>query len=867
MVRSNVMPLGAPEQGSIRDAPVGEGCDAVTRQEVCAEGVRHPRSWHLFSLAAETSEALEQLTDRVAGWLESRSEDPLRLAAALRRQCGTGLHRRGVVARDAQSAACALRQRHPESVMSDVAGPEPGPVAFLFPGGGAQRINMGRELYGTESVFRRVLDESAESLRRQAGLDIRQLVFAEEGREGEAASRLGQVDHFMPVLFGFCHALARQWMAWGVQPVALLGHSLGEYVAATLAGVFESAAGMELVTQRGTLIQKQPAGAMLVVWLSEDAVRSVLFGRLAVAAVNGPELCVVSGPADEIEGLEGRLVSRGATTRRLQIDHAAHSWMMEGAMEPLAAALRRTPRSRPVLPYVSNVTGTWMVPDEAVDPEYYARHLRQPVRFADGLSTLLARPKLILLEVGPGQALSVLARQHPQFTAAHRVVSSLYGVKGDEAASLMFAVGRLWGAGVPVEWDAFDGNPPDLPQVPAEWRDQNWVGGDVGKADSSGLGDQHLPREGTETALAAIWVELLKKPLVRDRRQSFFDLGGYSLLAVQLVKRVRDAWRVDLSPQTLLASPSLEGVARVIDAARADQEKHPERAGCLSLMRIQGDGTRPPLFVVPGGNGEDGELYVHAGLSEGHYGPDQPVYGFRRRGWDGRSEPHRSVPEMARDYIAEMRTIQPTGPFFLHGDCAGGPVAYEMAGQLRDAGERVGMLLLTDSLCPRPFELQRYAVVDWARRMRRNPAVALVANLVEFITLRGDERRAFFARKREAIQRRLGKSSTSANATEAPPPVSDPIRGGLAPRHVGESEFWTPDGLLYWRTIQRSRPRPYAGVVHLIVSEERARLARIRRWRRFAADTRVTVVPGSHWLYLWHHGDQVAARIRECQRA
>ncbi|MGE3311941.1 MAG: acyltransferase domain-containing protein [Limisphaerales bacterium] len=871
------MALGEPEQETMGGAfPQAGGSDFPVASRVESSLAARPRrSWHVFPFAADNAHALDRLGERIAEWLSTRTEPPEAVAAALRGSCHRGRHRRAVIARDARSAGSALAQRHPDWVVSDVvAGGSPPPVAFLFPGGGAQRVNMGRDLYETEPEFRRAFDQGADSLRDRMGLDIRELVFAGRDREGEAASRLGQVDHFMPVLYGFCLALARQWMAWGIQPAALLGHSLGEYVAATVAGVFEPGAGLALVQRRGALIQEQPSGAMLVVWLSEGEVDSLLFGRLAVAAVNGPELCVVSGPADEIEGLEGRLASRGATTRRLQIDHAAHSWMVEGAMAALESAVRETERSAPSLRYVSNVTGTWMRPGDAVDPGYYARHLRQPVRFADGLATLLEIPNLVLLEVGPGQALSVLARQHPKRTSGHRVVSSLYGMKDDEAASIALAVGRLWCAGVELNWEGELGGVADLPGVPAEWLSLARTDSPSTECAAVHRGEGHEPRDGTERTLAGLWGELFKTPAVADRRQGFYDLGGYSLLAVQLVRRVRETWSVDIPPQTLLANPSLEGVARTIDESRADQDRHPERARCRSLMRIQGSGSRPPLFVVPGGNGEDGELYVHAGLSEGHYGPEQPVYGFRRRGWDGRIDPHASVEEMARDYREEMRTIQPVGPYFLHGDCAGGPVAYEMACQCAEAGEEVGMLLLTDSLCPRPFELVRYAVTGWARRLRRNPVFSVIANLVELLSLRGPARSAFLEKKREAIRRRLGgvrketqDAAPDSGTSVASVPAADPVRGGLTARHVGESEFWTPGGLHYWRVTQRARPRPYSGRVEIIVSEERSRLERVHRWRKFAPDTRIEVVSGSHWLYLWHHGDRVVARIVECQSA
>ncbi|HYN20848.1 MAG TPA: beta-ketoacyl synthase N-terminal-like domain-containing protein [Thermoanaerobaculia bacterium] len=379
--------------------------------------------------------------------------------------------RRAVVARNLADAAAALSAEDSRRVWT--AQPEPGfrPVAFLFPGQGAQHARMAAELYesGRWPVFNDQLNRCAEILQPHLGLDLRDELFAPE-------SRLEQTALAQPALFAVEWSLARLWMDWGLQPETMLGHSVGEFVAACLAGVFSLEDALALVAARGRLVQETLPGAMLSVPLSEEALASWLEdgpSLVDLAAVNGPSLCAVSGSLEAIERLERRLREAGHESRRLHTSHAFHSALIEPAIGPfrdLVAAVERRP---PSIPFLSNVTGGWITAAEAVDPDYWARHLRQPVRFGPAVAALLEEPRLLLLEVGPGTTLSTLVRRGGE--ARDRVFPSLphpQDTEGD-VRTLLEGVGRLWLAGVPLR--ATDsGRKVPLPTYPFE-RERYWL--------------------------------------------------------------------------------------------------------------------------------------------------------------------------------------------------------------------------------------------------------------------------------------------------------------------------------------------------------------------------------------------------------
>jgi acyl transferase domain-containing protein len=328
----------------------------------------------------------------------------------------------------------------------------------MFPGQGTQYVGMSRELYETEPLFRDQLDRCAELLIPHLNLDLRDVIYPTDERREEASRLLTQTYLTQPALFIVEYALARLLMAWGVEPAAMIGHSVGEYVAACLAGVFSLEDALALVAARGSLIQQLPAGQMLAVQLPEAEVKELLGPRLSLAVVNTPKSCVIAGSPELVQAFQNILSSKGIHSRLLQTSHAFHSEMLEPVMDEFAARVSQVNLQAPAKPFISNVTGTWITAAETTDPNHWVRHLRQTVRFAEGLGELLRQPDFVLMEVGPGHTLSRLAKQHPDRGDNREILTSLPdSQKGQsEMSALLTTVGRLWLAGGTIDWTRFN---------------------------------------------------------------------------------------------------------------------------------------------------------------------------------------------------------------------------------------------------------------------------------------------------------------------------------------------------------------------------------------------------------------------------
>ncbi len=411
----------------------------------------------LLPLSARTPAALDQARRRLARRLQDEPDLPLADVAFTLQQGRTVFpHRLALVCRDTRDAAEALADLRSTRVVASPQRAGERTVAFLFPGQGAQYATMGRGLYEREPAFRAAVGACAELIRAPLGIDLRTLLYPEDADVAAADARLRQTSIAQPALFVTEYALARLWMSAGLQPDAMLGHSIGEYVAACLAGVLSLEDALTLVVERGRLMDI-PGGAMLAVPLPAEQLAALLDGDLTIAAANAPRLCVASGPEAEIARLEQRLAAAGTPGRRLHTAHAFHSAMMEPALAPFAAAVARVRLNPPRIPFLSNVTGTWISAADATDPSYWVRHIRSTVRFSDGLRLLLEDPARVLLEVGPGNTLTTLARQHQG--TQRTFVSSLRHPREsvDDGETFLGAVGRLWVAGVPIEWKTMDG--------------------------------------------------------------------------------------------------------------------------------------------------------------------------------------------------------------------------------------------------------------------------------------------------------------------------------------------------------------------------------------------------------------------------
>jgi non-ribosomal peptide synthase protein (TIGR01720 family) len=416
------------------------------------------REWQLLLLSARTPAALERSESHLGIQLAQGVGSPL-ADVAYTLQVGRKVfgHRRLLVCRDPGEALAGLSRRDPEEAGLCNPDAAPRPVAFLLPGQGAQQVGMAADLYRSEPTFRQSLDHCADLLRPHLGIDFRRILYPAPGRAQEAAARLRQTALAQPVLFAVEYAMVRLWSEWGIQPQVLLGHSLGELVAACLAGVLRLEEALRAVARRGALMASLPAGAMLAVPLPESEVANRLREGLDLAAVNGPSSCVVAGSVETVEAFRGALEREGIAARLLDTAHAFHSAATDAVRDRFADEMAQLELRAPQIPYLSNVTGTWILPQQATDPAYWGEHLRRTVLFGAGLDNLLAAPERILLEVGPWGGLATLARRHPRRDAQTAVITSSPSPKettpGD--AHLLRALGRLWLAGVKPDWKGF----------------------------------------------------------------------------------------------------------------------------------------------------------------------------------------------------------------------------------------------------------------------------------------------------------------------------------------------------------------------------------------------------------------------------
>ena len=449
---------GAPRRAGVSSLGVGGTNAHVVLEEAPARAASGASRRHqLLLLSARSESSLERASERLADHLRAHPELPLADVAHTLRVGRRGFERRRMlVCSDPAEAALALESGDPKRLPTGQALRARRQVAFLFPGGGAQYPAMGRGLYESEPVYRRALDEGLALLEPAHRAEIHALLFAAPD-DAQAEARFERPSLQLPAIFLVEYALAQLWRSWGIEPAALIGHSMGENTAACLAGVFRVEDALALVTLRGRLFEKVPPGTMLTIPLPAEEVAPLLGGELSLASINAPELCAASGPLAAIERLEARLAEREVETRRVRIAIAAHSAMLDPILPEWRAFLRKLKLSPPTLPFVSNLTGTWIEASEATDPEYWVKHLRGSVRFADGVAALCEDPDRLLLEVGPGRTLATLAKLHPARRADQEIVHSLRHPDENEpdVAFALGALGRLWLAGAEPDWSAF----------------------------------------------------------------------------------------------------------------------------------------------------------------------------------------------------------------------------------------------------------------------------------------------------------------------------------------------------------------------------------------------------------------------------
>ncbi|MEH1779535.1 MAG: SDR family oxidoreductase [Nostoc sp.] len=446
------------------------------------------KSKYLLCLSAKTSSALETATVNLANYLKAHPNVNLAdVAYTLQVGRAEFNHRRVLVCEDIEDVVL----QDPERVFTglvesgvhvgaasrrEVTPQEYRPIVFMFPGQGAQYVDMGKELYQTEPIFQQQVDLCCQLLQPHLGLDLRSLIYPNESESKAAAERLQQTDITQPALFVIEYTIAKLWMSWGISPQTMIGHSIGEYVAACLAGVFALEDALAIVAIRGRLMQQLPAGAMLSVSQTEAEIKTLLNENLSLAASNAPRLCVVSGTHNAVDTIHQQLTALGVECRPLHTSHAFHSAMMEPIIEPFIKEVKKVKLNPPQIPFISNVTGTWITAEEATDPNYWARHLRQTVQFAAGISALQQEANCIMLEVGPGSSLCTFVKKHSDSLALCSLRHPQE--KQSDIGFLLNTLGKLWLYGVQVNWSGFYAHEHrhrlPLPTYPFE-RQSYWV--------------------------------------------------------------------------------------------------------------------------------------------------------------------------------------------------------------------------------------------------------------------------------------------------------------------------------------------------------------------------------------------------------
>ena len=556
------------------------------------------RAAELLVLTGKSAEALEEATAQLARHLESeegagqRLRDVAYTLQAGRQHFG---HRRAVVCNSHEHAIDVLSSGESRFLFSRHHDGSQPKVAFLFPGQGSQHIHMARGLYRSQPVFRQSLDRCADALLPLIKLDLRTLIYPSPSQSDAAAKQLQQTRFAQPALFSVEYALAQMWMELGVMPAVLLGHSLGEYVAACVAGLFNLEDALKLVDARARLMQPLTGGAMLAVALGEADVRGLARNGMSIAALNGPRQSVLSGRVSAIAGVEEKLRATGVECRRLGTEHAFHSTMMEPMIDEFREQIMKVTWSRPQIEYLSNVSGRTVAPEEAGNAEYWIEHVRRPVQFAGCVEQLASSGVTAILEVGPGEGLSRLIRR--QWRGTGRDVMATLPAKdqgeADDETQLQRAVGQLWMAGATIDWSALH-QPAQphrvaLPTYPFQ-RERFWIESAPRQAAATGdrlptrqivnasplhsrpkLQSAYVaPVSELEKVIANIWQRSLGIDSV-GLEDSFFDLGGDSLIAIQVIADLKRELNQEIPVVSLYEGLTIKSLIKLLESSRQQE--------------------------------------------------------------------------------------------------------------------------------------------------------------------------------------------------------------------------------------------------------------------------------------------------------
>jgi amino acid adenylation domain-containing protein len=618
----------------LEEAPIAKSTERIAQSEEHMEqsvrsqdrgGVSPPsysRQYQLILLSAQTKTALDRAAQNLGEYLKQNPAVNLRdVAFTLQKGRKTLNHKRIMVCSQMHEAVEALLSPNGHKSRDHFSKEEDCPVIFMFPGLGSQYVNMGRQLYETQPLFRKEIDRCFELLKPLLDEDIKEILYpsARHYRSNKTnmsyksnMSHINRIEISQLVVFIFEYALAQLLINWGIKPYAMIGYSFGEYMAACTAGVFSLEDALKLLVSRGKLIHGIPPGAMLSVPLPEEKLKPILGKGLSIAIDNGAA-CIVTGSNESIDAFEKQMKENRYMCVRLKATHGIHSTMMDSISAGFEEAFSRITLHEPKIPYISNVTGKWITVENATSPQYWVRHLRETVRFARGLEELVKIENAALVEVGPGVVLSTLAVQHIDKKANQLAINLIKAESqnADDMEYLQNKIGRLWLYGKKINWSGFYFDQKrkrvPLPTYPFEGRRypvdvshlDDLLKGKMPEVAPLVLPEDKppetvsaqseegyvAPRNKAEQMMANMWEEILGfKPI--GIHENFFEMGGDSLKGMVFVNKLQELLEEIIHITVIFDAPT---VAQLADYFK---ENYPK--GYTRMMETETEAAQEP---------------------------------------------------------------------------------------------------------------------------------------------------------------------------------------------------------------------------------------------------------------------------------
>ncbi|MBV5315353.1 MAG: acyltransferase domain-containing protein [Prolixibacteraceae bacterium] len=625
-------------------------------------------------------------------------------------------------------------------------------LAFMFPGQGAQYVNMGKNLYENEPVCRAIFDECFFIFRTETGINLKDILFTDQPGD-ELDKILAQTKYTQPTLFIVEYVVAKYLESFNIKPDVLIGHSIGEYAAACLSGVFSMADALRIVIKRGELMQKMPSGHMMVVKSNEVTLNSIKNNLFELAAINAPGYCTISFKPENKELVEKTLATNNIDSIPLNTSHAFHSAAFDPILAEFAEFVDRFELQTPKLPFISCLTGSYANRELVGKGKYWADQLRNTVLFEKGIRTISESGDFIYLEVGPNTHLNSLAKRSIGAGAKSPVLFTLGKPENEnEQVKMMISVGQLWAKGIDPDFEMLHHpeNPQKivLPSYPFEQK-KHWIekvefkGSNIqteqiqskvqnGQENSDSLADESTT-SGNQDTLSILKQMLCDlsgiEPIEVKNTISFTYLGLESLFLAQYAQAIEKRFQITIKFRQLIQEyPNLEQLSGYVDERMPSKEKSSRTTTTVGKLKSGGNmvilkphGKNLPFTMI---FGDICNTYLPRRVREEH-----PYWGFMHSGSDGEKIEFRSIEEMAKSYVDELVAYRPEGPYLIGGYSFGGIVAFEMAVQMQKRGLDVPMLIMIDSL--NPLKRKRRISIEGAEYILKTiykKSIYLIAN-------------------------------------------------------------------------------------------------------------------------------------------